>query len=124
MCVKHVQQLGAAGVGQCVVVKQGSVLAVEAIEGTDATIRRAGSLGGPGSTVIKAARPAQDRRFDLPAVGVSTIEAMADAGASALAIEADSTLIIDRKAMTRAADHAEISVWGFMQETGRDGRPS
>jgi DUF1009 family protein len=117
-----VRALGLAGIGQCVVVKQGSVLAVEAIEGTDATIRRAGKLGGPGATVIKAARLTQDRRFDLPAIGVSTIEAMIDAGASALAIEADSTLMIDRQEMARAAKQANLSVWGFMQDSAREPR--
>ncbi|MAG32202.1 MAG: hypothetical protein CL908_15070 [Deltaproteobacteria bacterium] len=105
--------LGRAGVGQCVVVKQGCVLALEAIEGTDAAIRRAGELGGAGATVVKAARPGQDRRFDLPAVGPDTIEAMRRAGASALAIEAGSSLIIDAAAVGAAADRAEIAVWGF-----------
>jgi DUF1009 family protein len=119
-----VSALGLAGIGQCVVVKQGSVLAVEAIEGTDATIRRAGEVGGAGSTVIKAARPTQDRRFDLPAIGVSTIDAMIVAGASALAIEAGSTLMIDRKAIARAADKANLSVWGFMHDSAQDDRPS
>jgi hypothetical protein len=112
-----VQQLGRAGVGQCVVMKQGCVLAVEAIEGTDAAIRRAGELGGAGATVIKAARPDQDRRFDLPAVGPGTLDAMRDAGATALAIEAGSTLVLDRAEFVRAADRAGIAVWGF--ETGR-----
>jgi DUF1009 family protein len=118
-----VVQLGSSGVGQCVVVKQGSVLAVEAIEGTDETIRRAGELGGPGATVIKAARPGQDRRFDLPAIGSETIEAMIAAGATALAIEAHSTLIIDRERFTKTADRAGIAVWGFGTESSED-RPA
>ena len=109
-------QLGRSGVGQCVVVKQGSVLAVEAIEGTDAAIRRAGKLGGAGATVIKLSRPGQDRRFDLPAVGCGTIEALRISGASALAIEAGSTLVIDAKSMAAAADRASIAVWGFAME--------
>jgi DUF1009 family protein len=112
-----VQELGRLGIGQCVVVKEGSVLAVEAIEGTDSVIARAGELGGSGATVIKAARPGQDRRFDLPAVGVGTINAICASGASGLAIEAGSTLIVDRKGMTEAADRANIAVWGF--STGR-----
>ena len=108
-----VQQLGRAGVGQCVVAKEGSILAVEAIEGTDAVIRRAGALAGGGATVVKAARPGQDRRFDLPAIGETTINVMSEVGASALAIEAGSTLIVDLPAMTRAADRADIAVWSF-----------
>ncbi|HEB89944.1 MAG TPA: LpxI family protein [Deltaproteobacteria bacterium] len=111
-------RLGQVGVGQCVVVKQGSVLALEAIEGTDATIRRAGQLGGAGATVIKRAGPDQDRRFDLPAVGVGTIEAIEAARASALAIEAGTTLIVDRASMISAADRAGIAVWGFRPDHG------
>ena len=109
-----VRELGRLGIGQCVVVKQGSVLAVEAIEGTDSVIERAGELGGSGATVIKASRPGQDRRFDLPAVGVGTINAICASGASGLAIEAGSTLIVDRQGMTEAADRANIAVWGFL----------
>ena len=108
-----VADLGRAGIGQCVVVKEGMVLAVEAIEGTDATIRRAGEWGGKGATVIKAARPGQDRRFDLPAIGSGTIETMVVSGATALAIEAGSTLIINKKNMREEADSAGIAVWGF-----------
>lgn len=107
------QQLGRIGIGQCVVVKHGSVLAVEAIEGTDAVIRRAGELGGAGATVIKASRPEQDRRFDLPAVGVGTIDTMCASGASGLAIESGSTLVLDQTKMIEAADRANIAVWGF-----------
>jgi DUF1009 family protein len=111
-----VEQLGHSGVGQCVIVKQGSVLALEAIDGTDATIRRGGALGGRGCCVIKAARPGQDRRFDLPAVGVETIETMIESGATALAVEADSTLLIDREGLRKAADRSKIAVWGFSMQ--------
>jgi DUF1009 family protein len=114
-----VAQLGRIGIGQCVVVKHGSILAVEAIEGTDAVIRRAGELGGTGATVIKASRPGQDRRFDLPAVGVGTIAAIGESGASGLAIEAGSTLVLDREKMIEAADRANIAVWGFAANRGR-----
>jgi DUF1009 family protein len=113
------QQLGRIGIGQCVVMKHGSVLAVEAIEGTDAVIRRAGELGGTGATVIKASRPGQDRRFDLPAVGVGTIDAICASGASGLAIEAGSTLVLDQQNMMEAADRANIAVWGFSVDRNR-----
>jgi hypothetical protein len=112
------EELGRVGVGQCVVIKHGCVLAVEAIEGTDAVIRRAGELGGAGALVIKAARANQDRRFDLPAVGQGTLEAMRMAGASALAIEAGSTLIVDRPALIEAANRADVAVWGFEARRG------
>ena len=114
-----VQKLGRLGIGQGVVVKQGSILAVEAIEGTDSMIRRAGELGGSGATVIKASRPGQDRRFDLPAVGEGTIRALCASGASGLAIEAGSTLIVDRKSTTEAADRANIAMWGFSTDRNR-----
>jgi len=108
-----VEDLGHAGVGQCVALRKGCVIALEAVEGTDAMIRRAGELGGAGATIVKAARPGQDRRFDLPAVGPDTIKAMQAAGATGLAIEAGSTLIVDGSSFRRRADEAGISVWGF-----------
>lgn len=108
-------RLGDVGVGQCVVVKAGATLAVEAIEGTDETIRRAGRFGGSGGTVIKALRSGQDLRLDLPAVGPGTIEAMAEAGATALALEAGVTLIVERESFLAEADRRGIAVWGFVR---------
>lgn len=105
--------IGACGIGQCVVVKRGCVVAVEAVEGTDETIRRAGRLAGPGTTVVKGARPGQDRRFDLPAVGPDTIAAMVEAGASCLAVEASATLILDREQTQAAAERAGIACTAF-----------
>lgn len=110
--------LGRAGVGQCVVLRQGAVLALEAIEGTDETIRRAGRLGGPGATVIKAARPDQDRRFDLPVAGPETIAALVEARASALALEAGQVLLVEGDEMVAAADRAGIAIWGFTTVDG------
>lgn len=110
--------LGRAGVGQCVVLNQGAVLALEAIEGTDETIRRAGRLGGPGATVIKAARPDQDRRFDLPVAGPETIAALAEIRARALALEAGPVLLVDGDEMIAAADRAGIAIWGFTAVDG------
>lgn len=111
--------LGAAGIGQCVVVQRGCVVAVEAAEGTDATIRRAGEIAGPGATVVKGVRPGQDRRFDLPAVGPETIAVMARAGASCLAIEAGRTLVLAGDETRAAADRAGIACTSF----ARDGEP-
>lgn len=108
-----VSALGRVGVGQCAVVKQRCVLAVEAIEGTDAAIRRAGELGGPGATVVKAARPGQDLRFDLPAVGPETLRVMRQAGATALGLEAGASLLIDSEAIAEEAERAQIAVFGF-----------
>ena len=115
-----VRALGETGAGQLVAVRNGAVLALEAIEGSDATIRRAGEFGGPGATIVKAARPGQDRRFDLPAVGPGTIDAMRIAGATALAIEAAVTLVVGADEMRAAADEAGIAIWAFpSHELGR-----
>lgn len=105
--------IGACGIGQCVVVKQGCIVAVEAVEGTDETIRRAGRLVGPGTTVVKGARPGQDRRFDLPAVGPDTLAAMVEAGSSCLAVEAAATLLLDRERTQAAAERAAIACTAF-----------
>lgn len=99
-------------IGQTVVVKDRAVVAVEAMEGTDAVIGRAGALAGPGTRVIKVAKPSQDMRFDVPVVGVATIKAMTASGADALSIDAGRTLVLDGDAFLRAADDAGIVVVG------------
>ena len=115
---------GIAGfdLGQTVVVAAGACVAVEAMEGTDATIARAGelmrSLEADASTferrltVVKVAKPKQDMRFDVPIAGVPTIEAMRAAGATCLCVEAGRTLLFDRDGMTRVADEAGIAIVG------------
>ena len=100
-------------IGQCVVVRRQVVVALEAIEGTDETIRRGGRLAGPGAVVVKVSKPDQDLRFDVPAVGLDTIETMAEVKAAVLAIEAGKTLIFDRPEMRALADRAGIAVWGL-----------
>jgi UDP-2,3-diacylglucosamine hydrolase len=107
------KELGRLDLGQCVVVRRQVVTALEAIEGTDATIRRGGSLAGPGAVVVKVSKPDQDLRFDVPAVGLNTIETMREVGATVLAIEAAKTIIFDRPEMLEAADRAKIAVWGI-----------
>ena len=99
-------------VGQTVVVKERAVVAVEAMEGTDAAIARAGALAGRGTRVVKVAKPGQDMRFDVPVVGVATIEAMTSAGADGLSIDAGRTLVLDGTAFIEAADRAGIVVVG------------
>ena len=99
-------------VGQTIVVKDRAVVAVEAMEGTDAAIARAGSLAGPGTRVVKVAKPAQDMRFDVPVVGVATIDAMRATGADALSIDAGRTLVLDGDAFLEAANAAGIVVVG------------
>lgn len=102
--------IGRFDIGQSVVVRGRTVVAVEGIEGTDATIRRAGALVNGGITVVKACKPTQDLRFDLPAIGPDTIRTMAAAGGRALAVEAGRTVILDRAEMLALADAAGITV--------------
>ncbi len=108
------------GVGQCVVVHSRAVVAVEAMEGTDETIRRAGGLVGPGATVLKLPRPAQDMRYDLPAIGSGTLDAMRDAGAAQLVYAAGRTVILQRSALICAADAAGIGLLGVDIEAATD----
>jgi DUF1009 family protein len=105
-------------VGQSVAVKGRAVLAVEAVEGTDECIRRAGALCSGGNFVVaKVAKPQQDMRFDVPTVGVSTIQTMNKVGASVLCIEAGKTILLDRDEFLAAADNARISVVSYDDQT-------
>ena len=99
-------------IGQTVVVKDRAVVAVEAMEGTDAVIARAGRLAGPGARVVKVAKPKQDMRFDVPVIGIDTVTAMAAAGADAISIDAGRTLVLDAPRVLAAADDAGIAVIG------------
>lgn len=102
--------MGRLDIGQCLVLKGKVVIAVEAVEGTDACIARGGELAGSGTVVVKRCKPIQDMRFDLPSVGADTVAAMERAGAACLCIEAGRTLVFDREAMVAAADKAGISI--------------
>jgi UDP-2,3-diacylglucosamine hydrolase len=104
------KELGKLDIGQCLVVRKGAVVAVEAIEGTDETIRRGGRLAKEKAVVIKVSKPIQDLRFDLPAVGEQTIRTMLEVKASVLAIEAQKTLIFDQEATIRLADHHRMVI--------------
>lgn len=104
------KEIGKLDIGQCIVVGGGSVLAVEAIDGTDATIQRGGQLGRGKAVVVKVCKPNQDERFDIPAVGVETIETMRKAGAKVLVVEAGKAVVFDRKEMIELADRYGIAV--------------
>jgi DUF1009 family protein len=99
-------------IGQTIVVKDRAVVAVEAMEGTDDVIARAGRLAGAGTVVVKVAKPNQDMRFDVPVVGLPTIASMKAAGAVALSLDAGKALMLDGDAFLRAADEAGITVVG------------
>jgi UDP-2,3-diacylglucosamine hydrolase len=104
--------LGALDIGQTVVVKNQAVVAVEAMEGTDACIERAGQIAGPGCVVVKMAKPKQDMRFDVPVIGLTTLQKMVKAKATALAIQAEATLLIDPDLLEKA-DQYKIAILGM-----------
>ncbi len=113
---KIARSIGRLDIGQCVVVRNHTVLAVEAIEGTDATINRGGSLGKERTVVVKLRKPKQDLRFDLPAVGEKTIQSMQEVKAAVLAVEAGYALFFDRESVIRAADAAGIVIVGVAEK--------
>jgi len=107
---KIAKELGRLDIGQCVVVRKKTVLAMEAIEGTNETILRGGKLAKEKAVVVKVSKPNQDLRFDVPAVGPDTIQVMAQVNASVLAIEAGKTLLFDKPAMISYADRSGIVI--------------
>ncbi len=113
---KIAKQMGGLDVGQSVTVRDRAILAVEAIEGTDACIMRTGEICPRGGfSLIKVAKPQQDMRFDLPTIGPRTIERMAKAGGKAIAIEADKTILVDRDVLIRAANRYGIAIISLEQ---------
>jgi len=111
------KELGKLDIGQCVVVRNGTVLALEAMEGTDETILRGGKLAREKAVVVKVSKPNQDLRFDIPSVGLNTVETMAKVKASVLALEAGKTLMFDKPEMIELANRSGIAIlsearWG------------
>ena len=104
------REIARLDLGQTIVVRSRACVAVEAMEGTDATVRRAGQLAKGRLTVVKVAKPRQDMRFDVPVVGVPTVETMTEAGATCLCVTAGKTLVFDREEMIRLADRSRIAV--------------
>ena len=104
--------IAALDIGQTIAVKDKAVVAVEAMEGTDAVIARAGHLAGQGVRIIKVAKPKQDMRFDVPVIGIATIQAMRVAGATALSIDAGRTLVLDGEQVFASANEASIAIVG------------
>ena len=106
------QKIAALDIGQTVIVKNGTVLAVEGLEGTNETIHRGGKLAGSGAVVIKVAKPDQDMRFDVPVVGPETISVAAEAKIRVIALEAGRTLILEKEIVLGTADKARIALLG------------
>jgi DUF1009 family protein len=119
---EHVaRSLAGLDLGQTAVVKDRAAVALEAMEGTDEVIRRAGRIAGPGTIVVKVSKPRQDMRFDVPVVGPGTLEAMREAGARVLAVDAGRTLLVDRDDFLEGADAAAIAVVGLVAPTEAKG---
>jgi hypothetical protein len=115
---KVARQIAGLDLGQMVVVRDRACVAIEAMEGTDETIERAARItGGQKLVVVKVSKPLQDMRFDVPVIGLKTIEVMRRSNATALAIDAGRTLLFDRDDLIRAANDAEIAIEAFAQES-------
>ena len=115
---KVARQIAGLDLGQMVVVRDRACVAIEAMEGTDETIERAARItGGQKLVVVKVSKPLQDMRFDVPVIGLKTIEVMRKSNATALAIDAGRTLLFDREELIRASDDAEIAIVAFPPES-------
>jgi len=117
---KIAREMGRLDIGQSVVVMNQAAIAIEAIEGTDACIKRAGELSRIGFTVVKVAKPQQDMRFDVPTVGVGTIESIHAAGGKVLAIEADRTIVVDQDKTIELANRYGIVVVAKKESSAQD----
>ncbi len=118
--LKIANEIARLDLGQTIVVRASACVAIEAMEGTDAVIKRAGELARGKLTVVKVAKPNQDMRFDVPVVGVPTIRTMIEAGAACLSLTAGKTLMFDREEMLELADNNKICVVGVENETDSD----
>ena len=111
--ITHAKKLATMDIGQTLVVRNRTIISVEAVEGTNETIRRGGSLCGGKGVVCKASRQKQDKRFDIPGIGIETLEVMAETGLRVLALEADKILIVDRENVIDYAGRKKISIVGI-----------
>jgi len=107
---KIAKEIARLDIGQTVILKNGTIVAVEAFEGTNEAIRRGGALAREGAVMVKVAKPNQDMRFDAPVIGVETIRAAAEAKLRVIAVEAGKTLLLERKAIADLAAHSKLSI--------------
>jgi DUF1009 family protein len=112
------RRLGAYDIGQTVAVRDGMVAAVEALEGTDAALRRAAALVGAGLVIAKAAKPGQDLRFDRPAIGPATVDLLAEIGAAMIGVEAGVALILERDRTLELARAKDLTIYGYAETIG------
>jgi DUF1009 family protein len=104
------KEMARLDIGQTVVVKNGTIVAVEALEGTNETVRRGGALAREGAVMIKVSKPNQDMRFDVPVIGIETVRITADSGVRVIAVEAGKTLLLERDALIALANRLNVSV--------------
>ncbi len=104
------KEIGKLDIGQCVVLQKGSILAVEAIDGTDSTIKRGGNLGGGNAVIVKTCKPDQDLRFDIPAIGLDTVIKMKKHGVKILVIESGKAVVFDKNEMIQYANKNGIVI--------------
>jgi DUF1009 family protein len=104
------KEIARLDIGQTVVVKNGTIVAVEALEGTNETVRRGGALAREGAVMIKVSKPNQDMRFDVPVIGIETVRITADSGVRVIAVEAGKTLLLERDALIALANRLNVSV--------------
>ncbi len=107
------KEVSRLNIGQTVIVKHGTVLAVEGFEGTDETIKRGGMLGNGKACMVKVSKPNQDMRFDVPVIGLRTLDVAATAGMSLIALEAGNTLLLEQEKMKERANQLGITLWGI-----------
>ncbi|MBI5848732.1 MAG: UDP-2,3-diacylglucosamine diphosphatase LpxI [Nitrospirae bacterium] len=116
---KIAKEIGRLDIGQTVVIRNQAVMAIEAIEGTDAAINRGGTLAGSGAVVIKVSKPQQDMRFDVPVVGHATLRSMIDVQARVLAVESGKSIIINKEELIKGAEKAGIAIVGVSDTATR-----
>ena len=106
------KEIARLDIGQTVVIKNGTIVAVEALEGTNEAIKRGGTLAGEGGVMVKVSKPNQDMRFDVPVIGVETIRIAAESGVRVIAVEVAKTLLLEREAVAKSAERSNISLVG------------
>src|SRR5262249_17743895 len=104
------KEIARLDIGQTIIVKNGTIVAVEALEGTNEAIKRAGTLAGEGAIMVKVSKPNQDLRFDVPVIGVETVRIAAESGVRVVAVEAEKTLLLERDALIALANSSNMSV--------------
>ncbi len=115
---KIAKEIGRLDIGQTVVIKNQAVMAVEAIEGTDEAIKRGGKFAGKGAVIVKVSKPNQDMRFDVPVVGIDTLESMREVDARVLAVEAKKSIILNKDKLIEKSDRAGITIVGYIGYKG------